>query len=167
VTYLVPKCHVPFKVCAQLWTAFFIFRSRLIVTGLARVYSVLIVVRNIPDSHHTRSPAKNSSKPLERPFRPWLPSVVNRQRYSDWLRAGRPSGRSSSPSRVKNFLFSTSSRPALRPTQPSVQWVPRALSPGVKQQRREADPTHLRLVPKSRIRGSIPPLPHTSSWRSA
>jgi hypothetical protein len=28
-------------------------------------------------------------------------------RYSDWLRAGRPRGWSSSPGRVKNFLFST------------------------------------------------------------
>jgi hypothetical protein len=27
-------------------------------------------------------------------------------RYSDWLRAGPPKGRSSSPGRVKNFLFS-------------------------------------------------------------
>jgi hypothetical protein len=27
--------------------------------------------------------------------------------------------------------------------------------------------THLRLVPKLRIRGAIPPLPHTSSWSGA
>jgi hypothetical protein len=33
-------------------------------------------------------------------------------------------GRSSSPGRVKNFLFSKSSRPALRSTQPPIQWVP-------------------------------------------
>jgi hypothetical protein len=42
-----------------------------------------------------------------------LPSV---SRYSDWLRAGRPRGRSLSPSRFKNFHFSISSRPALGPT---------------------------------------------------
>jgi hypothetical protein len=59
--------------------------------------------------------------------------------YSDWLRAGRPSGRSSSPGRVKNFLFSTSSRRALGPTQPPIQWVPGILSSGVKRQGREAD----------------------------
>jgi hypothetical protein len=41
-------------------------------------------------------------------------------------------GRSSSYSRVKNFLFSTSSRPVLGPTQPPFQWVLAALSPGVK-----------------------------------
>jgi hypothetical protein len=33
-----------------------------------------------------------------------------RSRYSDWLRAGRLRGRSSCPGRVKNFLFSMSSR---------------------------------------------------------
>jgi hypothetical protein len=35
--------------------------------------------------------------------------------------------------------ISTASRPALVPTQPSVQWVPGALSLGVKQLGREAD----------------------------
>jgi hypothetical protein len=64
--------------------------------------------------------------------------AYQRSRYSDWLRAGRQVGQSSCPDRVKNFLFSTPSRPALVPTQP-VQWVPGALSPGVKRQGREAD----------------------------
>jgi hypothetical protein len=40
---------------------------------------------------------------------------------------------------VKNFLFSTSSRPVLGPTQPPIQWVPWAISPGVKRPGREAD----------------------------
>jgi hypothetical protein len=31
---------------------------------------------------------------------------------------------------VKNFLFSKSFRSALRSTQPPIQWVPGALSPG-------------------------------------
>jgi hypothetical protein len=36
------------------------------------------------------------------------------------------------------FLFSTMSRPALGPTQPSIQWVPGAVSHGVKRLWREA-----------------------------
>jgi hypothetical protein len=47
-------------------------------------------------------------------------------------------GRSSSTGTVKNFLFSTSSRPALGSTQPPIQWVPGALSPRVKRPEREA-----------------------------
>jgi hypothetical protein len=39
----------------------------------------------------------------------------------------------------KYFHVSMSSRPALGPTQPPMQWVPGALSPGVKRPRREAD----------------------------
>jgi hypothetical protein len=37
------------------------------------------------------------------------------------------------------FLFSTASRPALGSTQPPIQWVPGALSLGVKRLGREAD----------------------------
>jgi hypothetical protein len=44
-----------------------------------------------------------------------------------------PGGRSLSPRKVKNFLFFTSSRPALGPTQP-IQRVPEVKRPG-----READ----------------------------
>jgi hypothetical protein len=71
--------------------------------------------------------------------REFLLSCLTNSRYSDWLRAGRLRGRSSSPGRVKNFLFSTSSRPALGSTQPPIQWVPGALFPGVKRPGREAD----------------------------
>jgi hypothetical protein len=48
-------------------------------------------------------------------------------------------GRSSSPGGVKNFHFSMSSRPALGSTQPPIQWLPGALSPGVKRPGGEAD----------------------------
>jgi hypothetical protein len=84
-------------------------------------------------------------------FRQFLPetffsptNILRRSRdssvgNSDWLRAGRQSGQSSSSGRVKNFLFSTSSRPALGPTQPPTQWVPGAVSPGIKRPGREAD----------------------------
>jgi hypothetical protein len=46
---------------------------------------------------------------------------------------------SSTPGRVKNFLFSTSSRPALGSTHPRIQWVLGALSSGVKRPGREVD----------------------------
>jgi hypothetical protein len=59
--------------------------------------------------------------------------------YSDWLRAGRPRGQILSPGRDKNFLFSTSSRLALGSTQPPIQWLPGAFSPGVKCPGHEAD----------------------------
>jgi hypothetical protein len=41
--------------------------------------------------------------------------------------------------RLEIFLFTTASRTALEPTQPPIQWVPGALSRGVKQLGREAD----------------------------
>jgi hypothetical protein len=42
-------------------------------------------------------------------------------RYSDWLRAARQKGLSSSPGNVKNFQFSVSHRPVLWPTEPPIQ----------------------------------------------
>jgi hypothetical protein len=75
-------------------------------------------------------------------------------RYSDWLLAGRPRGRSSSPGRGKNFLISTSSRPVLGPTEPPIQWVPRVMRPG-----READhsPPTSAEVKKTWLYTSTPP----------
>jgi hypothetical protein len=54
-------------------------------------------------------------------------------RYSDWLRDGRPRGRSSSPGRVKNFFTSAAPSSILRPTKLS------PLVRGVKRQGRQAD----------------------------
>jgi hypothetical protein len=73
---------------------------------------------------------------------------------------------SSSPGRVKNFIFSTLSRPSRGPTQPPIQWVPGALSPGVKRQGREADhlPPTSAEVKKMWIYTSTP---RTPSWCSA
>jgi hypothetical protein len=79
---------------------------------------------------------------------------------SDWLRAGRPRGRSSSLGTGKIFIFSTSSRSALGLTQPPIQRVPWALSPGVKPQgvKRTA---HLKLYSAEvKKRGYIHPLPY-------
>jgi hypothetical protein len=46
------------------------------------------------------------------------------------------------------------------------QWVPGALSLGVKQLEHELT-THLHLVLMSRMHGAIPPLPNTPSWHGA
>jgi hypothetical protein len=43
------------------------------------------------------------------------------------------------PAGARNFLFTTASRTALEPTQFPIQWVPEALSLGVKRPGREAD----------------------------
>jgi hypothetical protein len=76
-------------------------------------------------------------------------------RYSNWLHARRPRGRSSSPGRVKNFYFSISSRPALESTQPPVQWVL-----GVKRPGHEADrsPPTSDEVKKMWMYTSTPPI---------
>jgi hypothetical protein len=83
-----------------------------------------------------------------------------RSRYSDWLLAGRPRGRISSPDRITNFLFSTSSRPALSFTQPPIKWVPGSVYPEVKRKGSEADhsPSTSVEIKKMWIYTSTPPL---------
>jgi hypothetical protein len=67
---------------------------------------------------------------------------------------------------VGSRIFSTSSRPALGSTQTCIQWVPGALSPVVKRPGVKLT-THLQRMTKPRKCGSIHPLLHTPSWRSA
>jgi hypothetical protein len=78
---------------------------------------------------------------------------------SDWLLAGRPRGRSSSPCVVKNFHVSLSSRPTLGSTQPPMKWVMAALSSGLKRPGREADhsPPTSGEVKKTWVYTSTPP----------
>jgi hypothetical protein len=97
--------------------------------------------------------------PLECAIKETYLCARQRSRYSDWLWAGWQRGRSSSPGRVKNFLFFTSSRPALGSTQPPIQWVRGTPSPGEKRQGREADhwPPTSAEVKKIRIYTSTPP----------
>jgi hypothetical protein len=78
----------------------------------------------------------------------------------------RPDGRSSIPDRGKHFFFSIASRPALGSTQPVIQWVPGAISPGVKRQEREAIQTSPTSA-EAKNCGATPPLLHMPSWCSA
>jgi hypothetical protein len=86
-------------------------------------------------------------------------SMLIRSPHNDCLRAGRPREQSSSSGKVKNFLVSISSRSSLGPTQLPIQWVPGALSSGVKRQGREADrsPPTSAEVKKTWIYTSTPP----------
>jgi hypothetical protein len=43
------------------------------------------------------------------------------------------------PGKGKIFLVSTASTPALGPTQPPTEWLPRTFSPGLRRLGREAD----------------------------
>jgi len=58
----------------------------------------------------------------------------------------------------KNFLFSMKSRPALRPTQPSVQWILKIYSPKVKRPGREVDYSPLSSA-EIKMSGAIPLCP--------
>jgi hypothetical protein len=61
------------------------------------------------------------------------------------------------------FLFTTMFRLALVPTQPPIQWVPGALSPGVKHLGHEVDHSPPPSV-KLKTTGAIPPLLNTYMW---
>jgi hypothetical protein len=68
------------------------------------------------------------------------------------------------PAKAKKglFLFATVSIPALGPTQPPIQWVPRGLNPEIMRQVREADHSSTSSAEVG-IRGAILPLPLTSA----
>jgi hypothetical protein len=66
------------------------------------------------------------------------------KRYGVWLRTGRPGFDPRQRQRI--YLLATASRPALRPTQPSVQWVP-----GVKRGWGVMLTTHPHVVPRLRM----------------
>jgi hypothetical protein len=89
---------------------------------------------------------------------PIITEPAELSRYCDKLLAGWPV--------LEISLFSKASRPALRPTRRSVQWVLRALFRGVKQPARVTDHSSPSNV-EVKNGGAISPLPYTSSWYSA
>jgi hypothetical protein len=63
-----------------------------------------------------------------------------------------------------DFLIAPASKPALGPSQPRIQWIPGALSPGVKRGRGVTLTTYPHLVPRLRMsRSYIPPFPQCAS----
>jgi hypothetical protein len=64
------------------------------------------------------------------------------------------------------FLFFTVFRPSLGPTQVPIQCVPAAFFPGLMRRGHEADNSPLSIAKVKNV-GTIPPLPHTSSWPGA
>jgi len=62
---------------------------------------------------------------------------------------------------ARDFVFSTASRPHLGTTQPSVQHVQGALSPGYQDKKLT---THLSLVPRLKLCRVMPPVTHNSAW---
>jgi hypothetical protein len=65
------------------------------------------------------------------------------------------------------FIFTTASRPALGPTQPPIQWVPGALSLGVKWPGREADHSPPSSAEVKELVDLYLHSPNTLSWRRA
>jgi hypothetical protein len=93
-----------------------------------------------------------------------MPSTSEIHQYRDVLRAGWSEFHRRQ--RKELFLYSTESRPALKPTQPPIKWVPGAISSGAKQPGSETDHS----LPSSadvKNGGAILPLPHTFSCRGA
>jgi hypothetical protein len=68
------------------------------------------------------------------------------RQYGVWLRTGRPG--CDPPQGQMVFLIAPAFRLALRPTHNPIQWVPGALSPGVKRGQGVTLTTHPHLVPR-------------------
>jgi hypothetical protein len=65
------------------------------------------------------------------------------------------------------FLFTTASRTALEPTQPPIQWVPGALSLGVKRPGREADHSPISSAEVKEWMELYLHSPNIPSWRGS
>jgi hypothetical protein len=109
--------------------------------------------------------AYTSITKLLTPYSVWNPyltghiALQQEAEIAQWYSAGLWAGwsRVRVPEEAGNFFFTTASRSAMGPNQPPTQWVPGALSLGVKRPGPEADHSP---PPRSRMCEAIPPLPH-------
>jgi hypothetical protein len=112
-----------FEVLEQTFCMYFLFRAEF----PARFMFLLIFLAIIGDSKSQGSSV----------------SIVSDYGLDDW---------GSIPERgMRIFSLASASRPALGPTQPPLQWVPRVLSPGVKRSRGVMLTIHPHLVPRLRM----------------
>jgi hypothetical protein len=94
-----------------------------------------------------------------------IPLIIGATASLSRVLDGRPRNRCSVPFQgQESLLFSIASTSHLGPIQPHIQWVPAAVSPGVKRQGREADHSPISSA-ELKNGGAIPSLSHTSSWR--
>jgi hypothetical protein len=70
------------------------------------------------------------------------------------------------PAEARDFSLLHSVQIPYGSTQPSIQWIPGALSPGLKQLGHKADHS-LPASAEIKNNGAITPLPHTSLWLGA
>jgi hypothetical protein len=124
------------------------------------------IVSDSTDGSNAKCNTKAEIQELTISFRlqSWSFTTYGIGQSKQWLlHAGRLRGQSLCPGRGKIFILSMSSRPVLGPTQPPIQWVQGALSPGGWNGRSVKLTNGLELVPWWRIRGSIHPLSHIHS----
>jgi hypothetical protein len=70
------------------------------------------------------------------------------------------------PNSERLFSSPQRSRPSVGPAQPPIQWIPRALSPGLMPQGLEVDHSPASIA-EVKNDGAIPPFSHMSSWHNA
>jgi hypothetical protein len=125
---------------------------RLIKMYLNKSYSKVCIGKNLSDALPIQNGLKQQcSLPLLFNFTSEHVRVLE---FDSWLGLG-------------IFFFTTASRTALGPTQPSIQWVPRALSLGVKWPGCEADHSSPSSAKVKKCMELYLHSPNTPSWHGA
>jgi hypothetical protein len=105
---------------------------------------------------------EDAHEPATGPYSRSLDSSVVQRWATDWMMGGFDSRQE-----LGIPLFTTASRSALGPILPPIQWVPGALSLGVKRPRREADHSPPSSAEVKECVELFLHSPNTPSWRDA